>query len=246
MAEHRPTLPLDPERDEHVTDAATVAQLLHDAARARATCSIRVPTRADQHLARILSFDEETATLAFEPPRAPYLARALSPGMDARVDIKDGERRGTFRTKVVGVLDSGGVRALVLERPREMVRHRRRDAFRLAVPPSMGVRLDIDRQEPRWCGLQVENLGPDGAMVSLVGPLERFEPASTFPDAVLSLPDGDAFEVALRVRHSAVMRVVSPTEGELRVGVKFLQPPAGFDKAVTRLIETIAKSTTKR
>jgi c-di-GMP-binding flagellar brake protein YcgR len=245
MADDRSLMQHDPERDEHVTDTAAVTQLLRDAARARATCSIRVPTRADHHLAKFLSFDEDAATLSFEPPRAPYLERALAPGIDARVEIKDGERRGTFRSRVVGVVASGGVRALLLERPREVVRHLRREAFRVAVPSSMAVRLDVDPDEPRWCDLQVENLSPDGAMVTLIGPLERFEPASAFAQARLSLPGEATFTLALRVRHAAVVRLLTATEGELRVGVKFLQPPAGFDKAVTRLIETIARSTTR-
>jgi hypothetical protein len=236
----------DPERDEHVTDAAAVARLLHDAARAHATCSIRVPTRADHHLARILAFDEAAATLAFEPPRAPYLARALAPGLIAHVDIKDGERRGTFRTRVVGVVSAGGVRTLLLERPREVIRHLRREAFRVAVPPTMAVRLTLDETDARWRELPVDNLSPDGAMVTLTGPLDRFELASTFERSTLSLPGGESFALGLRVRHAAVVKMVTAAESELRVGVKFLQPPVGLDKAVARLIETIAKSTAKR
>jgi flagellar brake protein len=231
-----------PEHDERVTEPEAVARLLHEAAQAGATCAIRVDSRADQHLARLLAYDEQNGTLAFEAPLAPHLERAMTPGTGASVDIRDGERRGTFSTRVVGIVRNRGRPALLLARPDAVVRHLRREEFRVAVPRSVALRLTIDPDDARWRDLPVENVGRDGAMVAVTGPLEHFEPGATFMSGALRLPDGQAFPVGLRVRHAAATRI-SGTAGELRVGLRFVQPPAGLEPALSRLIDSIAKAT---
>jgi c-di-GMP-binding flagellar brake protein YcgR len=231
-----------PEEDERVTEPQAISRLLHEAAQAGVTCSIRVSSRADQHLAKMLAFDEQNETLAFEPPRAPYLERAMAPGIGANVDIKDGGRRGTFDTRVVGIVRRNGGTALLLARPDAVVRHLRRESFRVAVPASVALRLTIDPDDVRGRDLPVENVGPDGMMVSLAGSLDRFEPGRTFDRGSIVLPDGQSFQVALRVRHAAATRMSGPA-GELKVGLRFVQPPAGLEPALSRLIDSIAKAT---
>jgi c-di-GMP-binding flagellar brake protein YcgR len=226
----------EPEREERIADPQAIRALLRDAAQARSLCSVRPVGRPENYLGRMLGFDEARGTLSLEPPKAPYIERALAPGNEAQVDIKDGERRATFQSAVMSA--GGGQSALVLALPDALVKPRRRESFRITVPPDVTVSLTL---QPGGREHQLQNLSAQGVMVIVTGSLDTFEPGATFAAATFRFPDGRTFEVTLRVRHASAVRMAGQV-GELRVGMAFVRTPAGFDAAVGHLVDTIART----
>jgi hypothetical protein len=224
---------------ERIDDPAEVRRLLSAASASRSLCSVRPAGRPENYLGRLIGFEPASGRLSLEPPRAPYIERALAVGSDALIDVKGGERSVSFEAPVLQLDASPGSGALVLGLPSVLLMPRRREAFRISVPADLPVLLTLD--EPGgWFDLQIQNLSTDGAAVSVTGPRERFEAGTLFEHARLKLPDNPPYELSLRVRHTSAVRM-SGTIGELKVGVAFVRTPKGFDTAVAKLIATIAR-----
>jgi c-di-GMP-binding flagellar brake protein YcgR len=234
-----------PDRDDRIEDPQQIRDLLRDAAQARALCSVRPVGRPENYLARIIAFDESADALALEPPKAPYIERALAPGSSALIDVKDTERRSSFESRVLRIGPDAGETRLLLALPPAVVRPRRRESVRVPVPESVRLSLTLDAQTPGWRDLPVQNLSTSGLLVLLTGPLERFEPGASFDRVTMRLPNDRTFELALRVRHASAVRMAGQL-AQLRVGMQFLRPPSGFEAAVAKLVEELASAADPR
>jgi c-di-GMP-binding flagellar brake protein YcgR len=230
----------DPDSQERLDEPLEIHALLRSAANSRAMCSVRALAGRENYLSRLIGFDESAGTISLEPPKAVYIERALHPGSSALVEIKDSPVRASFESRVVGLGTSGGLPALVFATPTTATRHRRRESFRVGIPPELPVLLTIDATQPLWCELRITNLSADGVMVAATGSLDSFDTGTTFEQASLKLPDGRSFDLAVQVRHASALRIAGQV-GELHVGLRFLRRPPGFDAAVAKLIDSIVR-----
>ncbi len=224
-----------------VDDGAEVLALLHHSAEAHALCSVRAAGRPETYLSPLRAIVDGGEPV-LDPPRAPVIERALAPGSVAEIDLRLRDGRLTFESRVAKIGLSEGRPLLRLERPSSLVRIRKRETFRVQLPPGTSVHLTLDASDPALTGVAMHDLCVQGGSLSVTGARERFGAGKVFDAACLRLPDGSQWPLALRVVHAGVVRRHADG-GETRVGVQFVQTRAGFETAVAQLVGRIARRT---
>lgn len=217
-----------------------VVGCLGAAASARCDAIVRAAGGAQTFLARVLLVDAERDELWLEAPRAPVIERALAPGATAAIDLTVDGVRSMLEARVLRIASHGQRPALVFALPAALYRVQRRERYRVLVPEHVPVTISLDAAVPSWRGLRVENLSTGGAGVIVVGSLADFELGRTFENAAITLADGQAFSLAMRVRHAGVTRLVRGAS-RLRVGLQFVRAIPDVDSAVARLVDALAK-----
>lgn len=223
-----------------VEDGLEVMDLLRRSLASRAMCSVRAAGRPETYLSPLRAVaDDGEAVL--DPPRALVIERALVPGSVAAIDLRLSECRVSFETRVAQLGQIDGRSLLRLERPAALVRVQKRETFRVQVPEQLGVRVTLDASDPALESLSLHDLCVQGASVTVKGGArERFWAGKMFGRARLTMPDGTEWATGVRVIHTGVMRRQADGE-ELRVGVQFVNPPAGLESAVARIVGRIAR-----
>jgi c-di-GMP-binding flagellar brake protein YcgR len=222
-----------------VDDGAEVLALLHACAASRATCSVRAAGRPESYLS-VLHEIAADGVAVLDPPRAPVIERALLPGSIASIELRLHDVRVSFEARVDRIAPGAGRPRLRLHRPDSLIRLQRRETHRVRVPGDTTVRLTLDASVPALSSVAMHELGIQGGALTVTGRRERFEAGTLFEHARLVLPDGDAWVVAARVVHAAVLRRHAE-QAALRIGVQFVRPPPGFEAALTRLVGGIAR-----
>jgi c-di-GMP-binding flagellar brake protein YcgR len=222
-----------------VDDTTEVIALLRETAAARALCSVRASGRPESYLSplRVLGDDGE---LVFDSPRAPVIERALLPGSFAAIDLRLHDVRVSFEARVerIGVVD--GRQLLRLACPASVTRLQRREAFRVRIPEGQRVLLTFEPDDASLSALPMLDVCLQGGSLTLTAVRERFEAGTFFERARLALPDAGEWPLTLRIAHAGVVRRIGESS-EMRVGVQFLNAPAGFETAVGQLVGGIAR-----
>ena len=222
-----------------VDDGADVLALLRQSAVGRALCSVRAAGRHESYLSPLRAIGEDGEPV-FDAPRAPVIERALSPGSVAAVDLRLQDIRVSFEARVERIGPSDGKPTLRLGRPEDVVRTQRRETFRVRIPTGLAVLLTIDPDIRVLTDVPMHDLCLQGGSLTATRVRERFEAGAQFDRARLSLPDGSQWPLSLRIVHAGVVRRVGEFF-EMRVGVQFMHPPAGFEIAVGQLVGDIAR-----
>ncbi|HYF61117.1 MAG TPA: flagellar regulator YcgR PilZN domain-containing protein [Burkholderiaceae bacterium] len=223
-----------------VDDPAEVMALLERSARARVLCSVRAAGRAETYLSPLHSIDEGGA-VELDAPRAPVIERLLVPGGTASVDLRLSDCRVSFEARVERVGHAAGGRTRIrLARPDWLMRLQRRETYRVRVPEDLPVRMTLDPADAAMVGLQLHDLSTQGGSVSVTGVRQRFGAGTVFSGGRLVLPDGTEWQLAFRVIHAAVLRRRGEG-GDMRLGLQFVHPPAGFETAVGQWVGRIAR-----
>ena len=222
-----------------VDDPAEVLALLRRAASARALCSVRAAGRAETYLSPLLSVAADGA-VELDAPRAPLIERLLSTGGLAAVELRLPECRVTFESRTEHVGAAHGRTRIRLARPESVVRLQRRETYRVRVPEDLAMSLTLDAADPALSALRLHDVSTQGGSLTVTGVRERFGAGTVFGGARLVLPDGSDWSLALRVIHAAVLRRRGDG-GDLRIGIQFMQPPAGFETAVAHWVGRIAR-----
>jgi hypothetical protein len=220
-------------------DDAEFLSLLRRAAAARAPCSVRAAGRSETHLSPLRAVSDDGEPI-LDPPRAPVIERALTPGSVASVEIRLPDFRLSFDTRVAGTDRMEPERRLRLERPATVTKLHRRDVFRVQVPQGLRVRLTLDPSDPALVDAPMCELHLHGGSLTVRGTRARIETGLQFERARLALPDGSPWPLAVRVLHASLLR--RHAEGaDLRIGVQFMQPGEGCEAAVADLVRRIAR-----
>ena len=223
-----------------VTNPIELRAYLRQAAGAHILCSVRGQGRADSYLSRLFAIDPSSGNLVFDTPRSPTIARTLTPGAYATVELTLAHVRIHFDAAVVAIADYAGEPSLFLAPPEQLTRLQRRESFRIAVPARLPIRLTIDPDQPSLSNLKLENLSVGGACVTVVGSPQAFPVGKVFDASRLVLDEETAFSLSTRIRHATEIRL-SGNLGDMRIGLQFLRPPPGFEPTVARLVNTIAR-----
>ncbi|HVL55362.1 MAG TPA: flagellar regulator YcgR PilZN domain-containing protein [Burkholderiaceae bacterium] len=218
-----------------------IREYLCGAAASRASCSLRASGRPDSFVSRLSGLDDDANALILDAPRAPVIERVLPPGASASIEFALDHVRILFESRVQRFAAHGGAIAVFVAMPDALFRLQRRETFRVSVPDEAGLRLTLEPGQPGLTELALQNLSTGGVAVLATGNLARFETGRVFHNAMLELRDGQRFELALRVRHAAVMRRVG-TDCQLRVGLQFLQVPPGFEMAISRAMTEFSRA----
>lgn len=222
-----------------VTDPVEVHAYLREATRARILCSVRAAGRAESYLSRLFAIDATSGALVFDTPRAPVIARVLVPGGIATVELTLHHVRIHFDAPVAQIAPYQDEVSLFLAMPDAIVRLQRRENYRIAVPTRRSVRLTLDPAHPGLRDLKLSDLSCGGASIALAGSLDDYPAGRVFERAHLTLDEEREFMLDVRVRHASAVRL-SGAIGDLRLGVQFINTPAGFEPAVARLVNEIA------
>ena len=228
-----------PDGHQQVTHPAEVIGVLNEATRSRVLCSVRAAGRPETYMSRVFALDPAANALVFDVPRAPVIARALVPGSTAAVEITLDHMRVRFDAAVTRIGPHAGTLSLFVAVPQALVRRQRRESFRIAVPAASTVRLDLNRDEATLTGLRLTDLSCGGASLTLAGALEDFPVGRVYDGVRLVLDPATHYTLAARVRHAGALRLAGPAS-HLRIGVQFLDTPAGFEPAIAHLIDDIA------
>jgi c-di-GMP-binding flagellar brake protein YcgR len=222
-----------------VDDGAEVLALLRQSAAARALCSVRAAGRPESYLSPLRAIGDDGEPV-FDAPRAPVIERALSPGSVAAIDLRLQDIRVSFEARVERIGPSDGKPVLRLGRPEWVTRLQRRETFRVRIPTGYGVLLTIDPDVRALTDVPMHDLCLQGGSLTATGVRDRFEAGAQFERARLALPCGGHWPLSLRIVHAGVVRRIGECV-EMRIGVQFMQPPAGFETAVGQLVGGIAR-----
>lgn len=222
-----------------IEDPAAVLSLLRLSCTSRALCSVRAAGRPESYLSPLREI-ADTGEPTLDRPRAPVIERALVPGSTASIDLRLHDYRLGFEARVERMSMTDGKSLLRLSRPDGIVKLQRRDAFKISVPKGVGVLLTLDPDDPTLRALPMLDLCLQGGTLTFTGVRDRFEAGATFEHASLSLPDAGEWPLSLRILHTGVQRRLRE-QVELRVGVQFLNAPAGFERAVAQVVSGIAR-----
>jgi len=222
-----------------VEDGAEVLDLLRRSLASRAMCSVRAAGRPETYLSPLREI-ADGGEAVLDPPRAPVIERALAAGSLAAIDLRLPECRVSFEARVarIGQVDRRSL--LHLERPTSLVRVQKRETFRVQVPEQLALTLTLDASDAALASLPLHDLSVQGAAVTVRGSRDRFWAGKVFERAIMTLPDGSEWAMALRVVHAGVVRRLAD-RGELRVGLQFVHPPAGLETAVAKVVGRIAR-----
>ena len=223
-----------------VDDGAEVLDLLRRTAASRALCAVRAAGRPESYLSPLRELADDGDPV-LDPPRAPVIERALSPGSIAEIDVRLPEGRVTFSTRVSRIGSSGGRSLLRLERPAALVRVLKRDTFRVQMPESHAVRLTFDASDPALTSVAMHDLSVQGGSMTVVGVRGLIDAGTLFESTEVALPDGGSWRVAVRVVHAGLVRRARDG-AQMRIGVQFVAPPDGFESAIARLVGRVARS----
>lgn len=224
---------------QRVTHPAEVIGVLNEATRSRVLCSVRAAGRPETYMSRVFALDSAASTLVFDVPRAPVIARALVPGSTAAVEITLDHMRVRFDAAVTRIGPHAGTLSLFVAMPQALVRQQRRESFRIAVPATSAVRLDLNRDDVALTGLRLADLSCGGASLTLSGALDEFPVGRVYEGVRLVLDPDLQYMLDTRVRHAGALRLAGPAS-HLRIGLQFLNTPAGFESAIAHLIDDIA------
>lgn len=222
-----------------VDDGAEVLALLRESAASRAMCSVRGAGRPESYLSVLRAIGDDGVAV-LDPPRAPVIERALAPGSVASIDLRLHDVRVSFQARVDRIALSNGKPQLRLLRPESLTRLQRRDMHRVRIPGDTAVRLTLDPEDPALSAVPMHELSIQGGSLTVTGRRERFEAGALFERARLALPDDTEWPFVVRVVHEGVLRRYAD-RAEVRLGVQFIRPPAGFEAAITRLVGGIAR-----
>jgi len=225
----------------HVDDGAEVLALLRESAASRAICSVRAAGRPERYLSQLHAIGDDGVAV-LDPPRAPVIERALAPGSVVSIDLRLHDARVSFEARVDRIGLSDGRPQLRLLRPESLTRLQRRDSNRVSVPDDRAVRLTLDPDVPALSAMPMHELGIQGGSLTVTGRRECFEAGALFERAQLRLPDDSEWPVLARVVHGGVVRRHAD-RAEMRIGIQFVRPPAGFEAAIARLVSGIARRT---
>jgi c-di-GMP-binding flagellar brake protein YcgR len=223
-----------------VHSPSEIAGYLRGVARDRVMCSVRAAGKPESFLSQLIAIDDR-GQLVFDAPRAPVILRSLSSVGRASVEFTLADVRIVFEVDLLRSGDYQGDQVVFLRMPSSIHRFQRRDNYRVSVPGRRPVRLSLDSNEPLLKDLKLADLSCGGASVNLRGTLEHFPIGRQFEAAELVIEeDQEPFRLVLRVRHAVAVRL-SGSIGDLRIGVQFVRTPAGFEPAVSRLVNEIAR-----
>jgi c-di-GMP-binding flagellar brake protein YcgR len=222
-----------------VDDRAEVLALLRQSVAVRALCSVRAAGRPESYLSPLRALGEDGEPV-FDAPRAPVIERALTPGSVAAIDLRLQDMRVSFEARVKRIGVSEGKPVLQLGQPERVLRLQRRETFRVRIPTGYRVLLTLDSDVPSLTELPMHDLCLQGGSLTANGMRERFEAGAQFDRARLTLPTGAEWPLTLRIAHASVLRRFGDTL-EMRIGVQFMQLPAGFETAVGQLLGGIAR-----
>jgi flagellar brake protein len=222
-----------------IEDPAEMLSLMRLSCASRVLCSVRAAGRPESYLSPIREI-ADTGEPTLDRPRAPVIERALQAGSTASIDLRLHDFRLGFEARVERMSVSDGKPLLRLSRPEAIVKLQRRDAFKIRVPQGVGVLLTLDATDPTLTALPMHDLCLQGGSLTFTGLRGRFEAGVTFEHASLSLPDAGDWPLSLRIMHAGVQRRIGE-QVELRVGVQFLNAPAGFERAVAQVVGGIAR-----
>lgn len=222
-----------------IEDPAEVLSLMRLSFASRVLCSVRAAGRPESYLSPLRDI-AESGEPTLDRPRAPVIERALVPGSTASIDLRLHDYRLGFDARVERMSMTEGKSLLRLSRPDTIVKLQRRDAFKIRVPQGVGVLLTLDPDDATLRSLPMLDLSLQGGSLAFTGMRGRFEAGVTFEDAILSLPNAGEWPLSLRILHAGVQRRLAD-QVELRVGVQFLNAPAGFERAVAQVVGGIAR-----
>ena len=222
-----------------VNNPVDVMGYLREAARSRILCNVRAAGHGESYLSRLFAIDDNTDALVFDTPRAPVIARLLTPGATVSIELTLHHVRIHFDASIRQIGAYQGEPSLFVAIPDAIVRLQRRENYRISVPARRSVRLTLNPEHPGLRNLKLADLSCGGASITLSGTLDEYPTGKVFEHAQLSLDEDTEFIVDARVRHASALRM-SGLVGELRIGLQFTNTPPGFEPAVARLVNEIA------
>ncbi len=212
---------------------------LREATRSRILCNVRAAGHGESYLSRLFAIDPNSSALVFDTPRAPVIARLLTPGAMVSVELTLHHVRIHFDAPIRQIDNYQNEPSLFVGIPDAIIRLQRRENYRISVPARRSVRLTLNPEQPGLRNLKLTDLSCGGASVTLSGVLEEYPSGKVFERARLILDEETEFIIDARVRHASALRM-SGLVGELRIGLQFANTPPGFEPAVARLVNEIA------
>ncbi len=223
-----------------VANPREITGYLRSVIKERVLCAVRAAGKPESFLSQLIAVRDD-GMIVFDAPRAPVIVRSLVASACAMVEFTLQDVRIAFEAELARLGDHEGDAAIFLKPPQRIYRFQRRDNYRVTVPARRPVRISLDPADAAVAKLRLADLSCGGASVMLRGALEAFPIGREFDAAQLQVEeDADPFTIAVRIRHAVAVRMAG-TIGELRIGVQFVRTPAGFEPAVARLVNEIAR-----